>query len=130
VNAKTKQVVFCPVLILNMIVLPRQARDELKESTQKRSRAFSHQVWGTAMGASILGKETPFLRHIYSLFIKCVVLPRQARDKHRENSKKEWRFLRVLGLRAVLGADVDCDKQPRDAGAENSAYYFEPFLYA
>ena len=26
--------------------------------------------------------------------MKCIVLPRQARDKHRENSKKEWRFLR------------------------------------
>jgi hypothetical protein len=25
---------------------------------------------------------------IYAL--KCVILPRQARDKHRENSKKEW----------------------------------------
>jgi hypothetical protein len=25
------------------------------------------------------------LRHLY---IKCIILPRQARDKHRENSKK------------------------------------------
>ena len=30
-------------------------------------------------------KKPHFLRHIY---IKCVILPRQARDKHRENSKK------------------------------------------
>jgi hypothetical protein len=30
------------------------------------------------------------LRH---LCIKCIILPRQAREKHRENSKKEWRFL-------------------------------------
>ena len=40
-----------------------------------------------------------FLRHLY---IKCIFLPRQARDKHRENSKKsgvlcsgqghEWRY--------------------------------------
>ena len=35
------------------------------------------------------GKETPLLRHFYT---KCIILPRQARDKHRENSKKEWRF--------------------------------------
>eukprot|EP01046_Picozoa_sp_COSAG06_P090238 COSAG06_NODE_36579_length_445_cov_0.962428_1_plen_78_part_00 len=28
------------------------------------------------------GKETPFLRRFY---IKCIILPRQARDKHREN---------------------------------------------
>jgi hypothetical protein len=26
------------------------------------------------------------------LYIKMMILPRQARDKHRENSKKEWRF--------------------------------------
>jgi len=31
------------------------------------------------------GKETSLLRHLY---IKCIILPRQARDKHRENSKK------------------------------------------
>jgi hypothetical protein len=30
-----------------------------------------------------------FLRHLY---IKTNILPRQARDKHRENSKKRWRF--------------------------------------
>ena len=34
-----------------------------------------------------------FLRHLY---IKCIVLPRQARDKHRENSKQERRFRRWL----------------------------------
>eukprot|EP01046_Picozoa_sp_COSAG06_P034884 COSAG06_NODE_3695_length_4999_cov_8.221837_7_plen_50_part_00 len=31
------------------------------------------------------GKETPFLRRFY---IKLIILPRQARDKHKENSKK------------------------------------------
>ena len=36
-------------------------------------------------------KKRLFLRHLY---LKCVILPRQARDKHRENSKKEWRFCR------------------------------------
>eukprot|EP01046_Picozoa_sp_COSAG06_P008205 COSAG06_NODE_412_length_16042_cov_52.419934_12_plen_139_part_00 len=29
--------------------------------------------------------ETPFLRRFY---IKCIILPRQARDRHKENSKK------------------------------------------
>ena len=29
--------------------------------------------------------ETPFLRRFY---LKCIILPRQARDKHKENSKK------------------------------------------
>ena len=35
--------------------------------------------------SSSSGKETPFLRHLYE---KCIILPKQARDKHRENSKK------------------------------------------
>jgi hypothetical protein len=30
-------------------------------------------------------RKTYFLRHLY---IKTIILPRQARDKHRENSKK------------------------------------------
>jgi hypothetical protein len=37
-------------------------------------------------------KKRHFLRcHIYR---KGIISPRQARDKHREHSKKEWRFLR------------------------------------
>jgi hypothetical protein len=34
-------------------------------------------------------RKTAFLRHLY---IKTIVLPRQARDKHRENSKKDAVF--------------------------------------
>jgi hypothetical protein len=45
----------------------------------------------------VTGKKTGFLRcHLY---IKCIILPRQARDKHRENSKKD-RFV----------AEDDCTK--------------------
>jgi hypothetical protein len=33
-------------------------------------------------------RKRPFLRHLY---IKCIILPRQARDKHRENLQK-WPF--------------------------------------
>jgi hypothetical protein len=37
-------------------------------------------------------KKRHFLRcHLYR---KGIISPRQARDKHREHSKKEWRFLR------------------------------------
>jgi len=36
------------------------------------------------------------------LYIKCIVLPRQARDIHRENSNKEWRFLRLISLPAPI----------------------------
>ena len=38
----------------------------------------------------VSGKKTPLLRHF---ILKMIVLPRQARDRYRENSKKEWRFL-------------------------------------
>jgi hypothetical protein len=38
---------------------------------------------------AVEGQKCHFWRH---LDMKCIVLPRQARDKHRENSKKEWRF--------------------------------------
>eukprot|EP01046_Picozoa_sp_COSAG06_P038221 COSAG06_NODE_4392_length_4305_cov_1.890157_5_plen_106_part_00 len=42
-------------------------------------------------GAEDPCEKTAFLRHLY---IKMIVLPRQARDKHRENSKKDA-FLQV-----------------------------------
>ena len=38
-------------------------------------------------------RKTPLLRHLY---IKCIFLPRQARDKHRENSKKSGVLCRKL----------------------------------
>jgi hypothetical protein len=46
-----------------------------------------------------------FLRHLY---IKCIILPRQARDKHRENSKKSGVFLQESLIRLVLpiGGDI------------------------
>jgi hypothetical protein len=50
------------------------------------------------------GDKTGFLRH---LFIKMLILPRQARDKHRENSKKPvlsktCSAVLVLGAAAVV----------------------------
>ena len=36
-------------------------------------------------------KKRHFLRHLYAT---CISLPRQARNKHTENSKKEWRCVR------------------------------------
>jgi hypothetical protein len=38
-------------------------------------------------------RKRHFLSHLY---IKCIILPRQARDKHRENSKKSAVFPQVL----------------------------------
>jgi hypothetical protein len=42
------------------------------------------------------GDKTVFFRHLY---IKTMILPRQARDKHRENSKKEPFCRRRCGIR-------------------------------
>ena len=75
---------------------------------QKEGRPLSHRPWivGLWLGdePEILGKETPLLRHWYT---KCIILSRQARDKHRESStqKTEWRFLRS-GLPEHVRADL------------------------
>ena len=37
------------------------------------------------VASAVEARKRHFLRHLY---IKCIILPRQARDKHRENSKK------------------------------------------
>ena len=39
------------------------------------------------------GKKTPFLR--FHFILKAIILPRQARDKHRKNSKKSTFFLGI-----------------------------------
>jgi hypothetical protein len=44
------------------------------------------------------GEKTAFLRHLY---IKIIFLPRQARDKHRKNSKKSP-FSRSCPQRAAI----------------------------
>jgi hypothetical protein len=53
-------------------------------------------------------RKTPFLSNLY---MKTIVLPRQARDKHRQNSKKEWRFShrqrRHVGV-VLLAAGLAC----------------------
>ena len=83
--------------ILNMIVLPRQALDKHREKLKKRVPVFLIATGPSVIsvvpyvGRVMIGKETPLLRHLY---IECTILPRQARDKHREASKKEWRFFR------------------------------------
>jgi hypothetical protein len=40
------------------------------------------------------------------LYIKTIILPRQARDKHRENSKKRPFFLRTDGVRLLWYAEA------------------------
>jgi hypothetical protein len=48
-----------------------------------------------ALGAFLSGKKQTQVRkrHFLShLYIKCIILPRQARDKHRESTQKKCRF--------------------------------------
>ena len=65
-----------------------------------------------AAGGSIPGNKTVFFSH---LCIKTNILPRQARDKHRENSKKD-RFAELLatvGMRkSVLSVQFSYEKRP------------------
>jgi hypothetical protein len=56
---------------------------------------------------NVVRKKTPLLRHF---MLKMIILPRQSRDKHRKNSKKEAFFLQ--GGRRAAGAD-DLVRLPR-----------------
>ena len=90
-------------LHIRMFSLPRQARDKRWESTQKRTRflilTLHWQPFPAALHAYLnvpydpaggCGGRKIFLgRHFIP---KMNMLPRQARDKHRKCSRKEWRF--------------------------------------
>jgi len=75
----------------------------------------------------IPGEKTALFFHFY---IEMIILPRQARDKHRENSKRD-RFLAAnckhmqqqwAALEALYTA-----KRAKAIGAKNGI--FEPFIY-
>ena len=44
-----------------------------------------------------------------------IISPRQAREKHRENSKKEYRFLAGCDRVALARAETFRHRNPRDA---------------
>jgi hypothetical protein len=75
------------------LVLPRQAWDKLKKGRAlKKDRSFSldEQPFELSEGGHVVRRKRHFLSHLY---IKAIILPRQARDKHRESTpKREWRF--------------------------------------
>jgi hypothetical protein len=74
----------------------------------------------------LVGKRH-FLRcHLY---IKCIILPRQARDKHRENSKKEWRFLRAQGLMAWIEKQDGTYTVPCARAQKNVSFFFVRFVF-
>jgi hypothetical protein len=65
------------------------------------------------------GKEKHFLRH---LNLKIIVLPRQDRDKHRENSKKSD----GVSIGGRKGPACNVDGSGGDGGSESDAYVFSP----
>jgi hypothetical protein len=66
------------------------------------------------------GKKTALFVRFYTKFI---ILPRQARDKHRENSKKSTVFL----LQRAHAREAE-DATPRDQGGKKTPL-FAPFIY-
>ena len=86
--------------MLTLIILPRQARDKHRESTQNKS-VFS-QARAAEGGDDSLPSmfDLPFgegkVRVTYDLKLRMVILPRQARDKHRKSCEKEWRYIYII----------------------------------
>ena len=69
-----------------MIILPRQARNRHRESTRKRGAFCVSQV--AAVDNDVIAHEVT-KRSFLAIYIpKCWILPRHARDKHRESWKE------------------------------------------
>jgi hypothetical protein len=91
---------------------PRKAAgsfESVKAAVQRDAAEALQQLTVYPPGrAALLGDPTVAVgkRHFLRchLHIKFIILPRQARDKHRENSKPEWRFLRRRCLRLPTAA--------------------------
>jgi hypothetical protein len=76
---------------MKCMILPRQARDKHRENTQKRVAFSPKQLFKAVFPMHTdQVKKRHFLSHLY---IKVIILPRHAPDKHRENSKKSAVFV-------------------------------------
>ena len=102
--AGKKTIFILSTFCLQTIILPRQAPDKRREiSFKKRSFSrcshydfLSRRSVRRSESLEPPGKKTGFLSHLY---IKVIFLPRQARDKHRENSKQARFVAEVRGGR-------------------------------
>jgi len=95
------------LFMLKTIILPRQARDKHRESTQIKGCVLSQCLVRMAR-ALPLDRQVRRLKQTLAgdmydpatgrtyLYIKCIILPRQARDEHRENSKKSAVFPQMV----------------------------------
>jgi hypothetical protein len=109
-----------PCIQNKMIVLPRQARNEYhSKTTQTKKKHYccsrprrQEQVRLCALRC----EKRHFLSHLY---IKTNILPRQARDKHRETTQKRDRFLADMGdLEKKLVAASELQQQPKSNGEQ------------
>jgi hypothetical protein len=97
------------------ILLPRQARDSGDPEGNIIGRsAFTRAI--CTVRSPLRCEKRHFLRHLY---IKTIILPRQARNKHRENSKKEWRFSQGGFFKVLVG----CMRFMSEASYENQGYF-------
>ena len=86
-----------------MIVLPRQARDKHRESTQKKE-AFSRRSCPTLQSRSCRLVWQLFFSHCID-YSNLEHLPRQARDKHEGNALKQ-KDVSSAGIAGLLVAAV------------------------
>jgi hypothetical protein len=81
-----------------LIILPRQARDKHGKASAEGNGVFfqvmkriDRTLWRVRdLSRIVSGEKTVFLSHLY---IKTMILPRQARYKHRESTQNKERFL-------------------------------------
>ena len=69
----------------------------MKRAPQRRGNGTKRSKSSRGLHIPCTVRKRHFLRHLY---IKCIILPRQARDKHRENSKKVPFSLRMCTRRS------------------------------
>jgi hypothetical protein len=68
---------------------------------------------------------TAFLSHLY---IKTIILPRQARDKHRENSKKDVMHDKKVRHLGCFDDDREAAQAVDTAARRYGTVFFRPFI--
>eukprot|EP01046_Picozoa_sp_COSAG06_P029673 COSAG06_NODE_2770_length_6314_cov_1.878681_4_plen_147_part_00 len=110
---------FQHTMINATMILPRQAWNKRKRKTLKNDRSMvsadshccvddSRRASSRAAEGRSAGKKTQIFCAVSIL--KMIILPRQARDKHRENSKKRDTFAYRRGF---LSTALDCSLTTR-----------------
>jgi hypothetical protein len=109
-------------MLTMMTILPRQARDKHRESTQKQTVLSGAAIWhphrAQVREAHEISLAMPFYR------LKVIVLPRQARDNHRERTQKR-EMLFFAYRQKVWPALRHADRKREGARLANKRFYTE-----